>query len=92
MGRYTRNQMTLRILYYKFKEIEKEMMTYKIEHPGESVDVYLVQLILINELIYELDGNQMYILTDEIFTNRRLDNRYSASLYNLSPSEFPFRV
>lgn len=89
---YTKYQFVLRLLYLKFKEVEHEMRQAKIDCPGEPVDVYLVQLILINELINELQGNQMYISSDENFTSRRLDNRYSASLYNLSPCKFPFRA
>lgn len=89
---YTKYQFVLRLLYLKFKEVEHEMRKYKIECPGESVDVYLVQLILLNEIIQELNGNEMYILSNENFTSRRLDSRYSAELCNLSPSKFPFAI
>lgn len=80
--------MTLRILYYKFQEIEKEMRHYKIECPGESVDCYLVQLCLINELIEVFNGTPFYITSNENFTSSKLDNYYSRQISKLCNNVF----
>lgn len=88
MGRYTKYQMVLRILYLKFQEIEKEMRHYKIECPGESVDCYLVQLCLINELIEVFNGTPFYITSNENFMSSKLDNYYSRQISKLCNNVF----
>lgn len=64
----------------------------KRECPGESLDVYLVQLILINEFIVALNGNEMYISSNEEFYSTRLDSKLGHRLYQLCPSRFPFKI
>lgn len=64
----------------------------KRECSGESLDSYLVQLILINEFIVALNGNEMYISSNENFLSTRLDSKYGHRLYQLCPTRFPFEI
>lgn len=88
MGRYTKYQQFLRVLYYKFQEVEKEMKHFKIENPGESLDCYLVQLCLINELIECFNGTPFYITSNENFTSLKLDCYYSRQITKLCNNVF----
>lgn len=88
MAKYTRYQQYLQVLYYKFQEIEKEMRHFKIEFPGESLDVFLVQLCLINELIECFNGIPFYITSNENFTSRKMDSYYSRQISKLCNNIF----